>query len=419
VMNGYDAVILGCRGGATNEDNVDGNALTNIYNYANNGGRVFTTHYGYDWLDPLSQTTGPTQMMWSKNSGTWIPDNSSNAWSSSGSSTTAVVSTTVDGGVFAKWLGATGVGALASGSTATKPLVTIFDPRNDVNTPIQTGVENWIQANESTSDKRLLQMAFNTPIAATTQCGRVIYSDFHVSTISGGSSKGDTYPDECSSGFSAQEKILAYNIFNLTACITPTTPPPPPTCKPLTCTDLGAKCGLAGDGCGNQLDCGTCPGGMVCSGTPGVCSTPPCSASSCPSEESCGPIPNGCGATVDCGPCPPGLTCGGGGPSLCGATTCTKITCADQGITCGPGADGCGGILDCGTCPGGTTCGGGGVSGACGKPNCTPRTCASAGANCGPIGDGCGNIVQCGTCAAGETCGGSGTPNRCSTSIPR
>ncbi len=418
-INSYDAVILACRGGDVNEDAYSSSALTNIYNYANNGGRLFTTHYGFDWLDPEFETSTPTKKMWSENTATWVPNSTSASWAGAGSSTTAAVSTSVSGGIFAKWLDS--VGALSAGTGTSNPRVKIFDPRNDVDIPLKTGVEQWITASNSSgvTDERLLQMAFNTPVAATTQCGRVIYSDFHVSTISGSSSKGLTFPNECTNGFSAQEKILAYMIFDLTSCITPSTPPPPPTCTPKTCTGLGAKCGPAGDGCGNTIDCGTCPGGMICTGTPGMCITPPCSASSCPSEESCGPIPNGCGGTVDCGPCSSGLTCGGAGPSLCGATTCSKTTCAAQGISCGPGADGCGGLIDCGTCPPGMTCGGGGTSGACGAPTCTPRTCASAGANCGPIGDGCGGIVQCGNCASGQTCGGGGTPNQCSSNIPR
>jgi hypothetical protein len=44
-------------------------------------------------------------------------------------------------------------------------------------------------------------------------------------------------------------------------------------CCPHTCADQGIECGLAGDGCGNELNCGNCPGGQTCggSGQPGVC----------------------------------------------------------------------------------------------------------------------------------------------------
>ncbi len=423
-INAYDAVIFGCRGGDLNEDDGNG-ALANVFNYANGGGRVFTTHFGYDWLDSDFESASPTNDMWSKDSATWVPNTSyvkgtKSTWANTGSSTKAIVSTSANGGIFAQWLGVPAVNALAAGSTASVPLVTIDDPRNDADVPLQSGVENWIQADEVSGDNRLLQMAFNTPINAATQCGRVIYSDFHVSVVNttNSSTKGLTFPNECSSTFSAQEKILAYTIFNLTQCITPVTPPPPPPCVPGTCA--GIACGPASDGCGDPpLDCGACPTGEICTGTPAACITPPCTKAVCPAGGSCGPIPDGCGGTTDCGPCPSGMTCGGAGPSMCGTTTCTPQACPAS-IKCGPAADGCGGLIpSCGTCPPDETCGGGGTSGVCGKPNCTPRTCTEANANCGVVADGCGGIVSCGTCAAGQTCGGGGVANQCSSSIPR
>src|SRR5262245_3978083 len=38
------------------------------------------------------------------------------------------------------------------------------------------------------------------------------------------------------------------------------------TCKPVTCADLGADCGVQADGCGEQLDCGTCVAPEFCGG---------------------------------------------------------------------------------------------------------------------------------------------------------
>lgn len=78
---------------------------------------------------------------------------------------------------------------------------------------------------------------FNTPVGASAdkQCGRVVFSDFHVSadavTVANGTS---TYPENCKTGdLSAQEKALEFMLFDLSACITPdyeapTAPPPAP-----------------------------------------------------------------------------------------------------------------------------------------------------------------------------------------------
>ena len=41
---------------------------------------------------------------------------------------------------------------------------------------------------------------------------------------------------------------------------------PSATCRPLTCSQIGATCGKQGDGCGNVLDCGNCAPGQTCGG---------------------------------------------------------------------------------------------------------------------------------------------------------
>jgi hypothetical protein len=147
------------------------------------------------------------------------------------------------------------------------------------------------------------------------------------------------------------------------------------SCKPFTCAQLNVACGPAGDGCGNQLNCGSCM---------------------------------------------PPATCGGGGvASQCGypdASSCSPLTCAQQSINCGPAGDGCGNQIDCGSCTAPETCGGGGVPGVCGvidSGNCPAQTCAQQNIQCGPAGDGCGNLIQCGNCAPPQTCGGGGVAGQC------
>ena len=139
-----------------------------------------------------------------------------------------------------------------------------------------------------------------------------------------------------------------------------------------------------------------------------------CTSMSCAQQGiSCGPAGDGCGNLLQCGSCPSGETCGGGGdPGVCGGA-CKPTTCHAQGISCGPAGDGCGGALSCGSCPAGQTCGGGGTPGVCGGGTCTPRTCENQGITCGPAGDGCGNALDCGSCPTGQACGASGQPGTC------
>src|SRR4051794_32720928 len=194
-----------------------------------------------------------------------------------------------------------------------------------------------------------------------------------------------------------------------------------PSCKPLTCDRPGGRlCGKVGDGCGGLLECpDACPTGQSCgaAGIAGVCGASPganCKPITCdqPNGHYCGVIGDGCGKNLDCGTCPGGLVCGTGTH----ANVCLPATCAAplpcklaNGQYCGKVGDGCGNTIDCGDCPAGQTCGGRGTHNVCAAPpdaTCKPLTCDPAGGGryCGKIGDGCGNLIDCGGCPDGRAC---------------
>ncbi len=213
---------------------------------------------------------------------------------------------------------------------------------------------------------------------------------------------------------------------------------PTGSCKPKSCTDLGYNCGPNADGCGNMLDCGACMspefcgggGYSVCGGNTIVADGgSACTAKTCAQQNlQCGPAGDGCGNQLDCGTCTAPSFCGGGGFATCGGNAsakdsggniCVPKTCAQQNIQCGPAGDGCGNQLNCGSCMSPAFCGGGGFgicggnsSGLDGGSICKPKACAQLGYTCGPAGDGCGNQLNCGTCTAPEFCGGGG-PSVC------
>jgi hypothetical protein len=457
----YDIVYLPCEGAANSHGN---QARNRLLAYTALGGRVFTTHYSYAWAQPIWPTVGAwdlDQTYLSEPNSATLPV-----------TVTGLIDTTFPKGkAFADWL------QYVNASTTYGQLEE-HEARHDIDTVNNPPAQRWIymtNAAGGNSSNAVQHMTFNTPIDAlpddagnSTQCGRVVYSDFHVSASA---LNGNTYfPDKCNTGdLSAQEKALEFMVFDLSSCIQKDSAPPapPPTCTPRTCASVNANCGPIGDGCGGVLNCGTCTPPQTCGGggTPNVCGGG-CTPMTCGAQGlSCGPAGDGCGNVIQCGNCTPPQTCGGGGtPGVCGAPNCTKLSCVQQNIQCGPAGDGCGGLLQCGTCvspatcggggqPGvcgvsdsgscavqscqaqniqcgpagdgcggllqcGTcvppaTCGGGGQPGVCGTPQCTPRTCQQANANCGPIADGCGGIVQCGDCTPPATCGGGGTPNQC------
>jgi hypothetical protein len=81
---------------------------------------------------------------------------------------------------------------------------------------------------------------------------------------------------------------------------------------------------MQSDGCGGTLDCGGCPGGQGCGngGVENQCGAPNCRPLTCAQAGAvCGVIGDGCGGTVSCGVCSVG-SCGGGGvANHCGGPT--------------------------------------------------------------------------------------------------
>jgi hypothetical protein len=301
----YDQVIFPCWASPVDKPAAD---LANMVSYTSAGGRMFATHFSYTWLYtnvPFSQTA------------TWVADNEF-------TSVTGDIDTSfARGATFGQWM--TLVGAAAG----TPPAFNITSPRSDFTNPVPPSLR-YVYADDPTNGNYPLHYTFDTPWMSQNTCGRVEYSDFHVSDYT---SIG-TFPTECTTNpttgvacsaaapcpLDSQEKALEYMIWDLGQCLTPQMP----TCTPLTCADQHIGCGPAGDGCGNEIMCGTC--------------TPP-------------------------------QTCGGGGPNQCGypeAGSCVPTTCQKLGIQCGPAGDGCGGLLQCGTCTAPQTCGGGGTPGKCG-----------------------------------------------------
>ncbi len=415
-LNQYDMVLFPCQ---QNQTTRSATVQQNLIKYANAGGRIFATHFSYVWLNddaPFSQTAK------------WDPEQHP-----SPADQTGYIDTSFPKGLeLAQWLVVVNASNQCTvnlqcgiGGTCTNGQclgqISLSVIRHDFDNVVAPS-QSWMTSRTRPSPGAIMHYTFNTPVGAPAdqQCGRVLFDDFHVENV--GDSYQQIFPAECVIGqkMSPQEKLLEFMIFDLSSCVTPDTPPP---CMPKTCAEVGVQCGPAGDGCGNVIQCGTCPAGKTCGGggTPSVCGAPQCTPETCAEQNiHCGPAGDGCGNGIECGACPSGQTCGGGGmPGVCGTQTCTKQTCAGLGVACGPAGDGCGGLLQCGSCPAGQTCGGGGKPGVCGSMPCVPRTCAQLGANCGPVGDGCGNVIQCGNCSPPQTCGGGGTASVCGGSGPQ
>ncbi len=125
-------------------------------------------------------------------------------------------------------------------------------------------------------------------------------------------------------------------------------------CTPTTCAKLGYNCGYAGDGCGGLLDCnppsGSCPFPQYCGANNfnqcgGNSGLGPDGGANCQPLTcaklgfNCGLAGDGCGGQLNCNVgagCVSPNTCGGGGvPGQCGNSSCTGL--CQQQQNCGGG----------------------------------------------------------------------------------
>ncbi len=218
----YDVVVNACECGEIPDEKPQ-SSIDNLVAYANGGGRLFTTHYQYYWIDPTKISSQPAV-------------SANPAWSSTAlfmpsedgeTSITANIDTSFPkGAALAEWMRTTG-------ATDALGQFAISEVRYNVQAavpPAQRWVYNPYPAQTDIPTPALLNYTFNTPVGrpAEQQCGRVVYSDFHVVPEL---AYGPTFPQACDSApLSPQELALEFMLFDLSACVQPDqqAPAPPP-----------------------------------------------------------------------------------------------------------------------------------------------------------------------------------------------
>jgi len=201
-LNNYDVVMFPCQGSPG--DQTSATAATNLFNYANAGGRVFATHYSNVWINPNSPYNSlfPPVANWTTDSD--LPDGE------------ATINTGFnDGSTLAQWL-------LNAGASTTFGQVALSTLRIDLSSVIPP-TQSWATLN---SNKDVMQMTFNAPVGApaANQCGRVLFNEYHVYNASSG---GKVFPAECGTTgiMSPQEEMLEYALFDLSSFVTPVVVP--------------------------------------------------------------------------------------------------------------------------------------------------------------------------------------------------
>jgi hypothetical protein len=210
-LNGYDVVMFPCQGGPFIQS---ATAQTNLLNYANAGGRVFATHYSYVWLDPGAPFNSqfPPVANWDLGQAQPFPDPG-----------IANVNTGfTDGGLLSQWL--QNAGETYKGMQGQIQVSTLRRDFDSVIPPTQS----WLtmSGTETTGAGAVMQMTFNAPVGAlaANQCGRVLYTEYHVMNLN---TAGKIYPTECTTTppMSAQEAMLEYALFDLSAFVQPVVVP--------------------------------------------------------------------------------------------------------------------------------------------------------------------------------------------------
>jgi hypothetical protein len=206
-LQNYDVLMLPCEGGDYQKPAQE---LANLIDFANAGGRVYSSHFSYSWMyqNPpfdgvVSWDVGQTVSSPLNNDTELFP---------------ATINTNFTAGqTLSQWLQLPAIDA-----STTPGQINIETLRHDLNGVIAP-TQSWLTLNDAMgSDAHpVMQFVFNTPIATTAnptpnQCGRVLFNEYHVENDS---SLPKYFPSECSSGttMTPQEKLLEYMLFELTA----------------------------------------------------------------------------------------------------------------------------------------------------------------------------------------------------------
>lgn len=209
----YDVVLLSCEGGEFLEEKTQG--MKPMADYANLGGRVFASHWHQVWLKENPAFPYQVAQYTSQADITNIA--------------ASVVTTFPKGQALAEWL----VNVQATPMPGT---INLTNAQYTVVRENPLYAQRWIAASSPASVQYL---SANTPLGAAPaqQCGRLVLSDLHVAGGAAVSAGNDTsspsiaFPTGCvTTSLSPQEKVLAFMLFDITACLIPDDkrPEPPP-----------------------------------------------------------------------------------------------------------------------------------------------------------------------------------------------
>jgi hypothetical protein len=214
-LMGYDAMFLACDGNgrSTYEDTLDkygASVFSNIQKYADQGGRIFGSHYHTYWVRPDKIDEDAL-----------APYPAVATFASSQHGFDADVTGDVDasfpkGAALRDWL-------VNVGGSTTPGKLLIHDGEHTVDATLPGISQSWITTSDPDGHAGVVQyFSFTAPVGGA-ECGRMVFSDLHVAAGTGDSGKVP-FPTGCTStSLSPQEKALAFMLFDLSSCVQPET----------------------------------------------------------------------------------------------------------------------------------------------------------------------------------------------------
>jgi hypothetical protein len=217
----YDIVMFSCEGASLPLTKPQ-EAMDAVKAYADLGGRVFASHWQNVWIQGATEDDQHQKPAVWTDLATWTSQDPTEL--AANSSALIDEQSNPKGASFASWM------TNVKGSTVRDRIVLQNqppDPTQD-NTIFSTGrstcsgtdlnkTERWVYLPDQGGGTQNFQ--FTTPNEAPVEarCGKVVFSDMHVS---GSSGDGD-YPDSCgtSNELTPQEKALAFMFFDISSCV--------------------------------------------------------------------------------------------------------------------------------------------------------------------------------------------------------
>ena len=213
-LKNYDIVMLSCEGDQYKTTKPQA-ALDNMHDYAGLGGRVFMSHWHNIWVGGENGNSSHGETDW-EGVATW----NFGAAQNETSQLTIVDETVPKGMSFATWL-------QNVGATTTRDQLTVNTPRYTCSANDATKSDRWVYVDPTLSTPlgkvSVQDLEFTTPLdqAPEDRCGKVVFSDMHVSSGSSSQSGAATpFPSQCSTtDLSPQEKALAFIFFDISSCV--------------------------------------------------------------------------------------------------------------------------------------------------------------------------------------------------------